>query len=1058
MGISDYLVKIEELTNTNLKLLKALNDSFYTNQEHLSVNLDEGSFVIPSFISLENKINSLQNNFDNLVNAPTSGEAYFGFDGNSRAIEVKKYEQSPSPVILTPQSVFYHENNQVLKDFLTPVPYLRFDLQGLPNDITAVVVRKVAAVSDTAKSRFSTLIGDTAASSRVAWGDFKKILDDLTQDEDYILYDSTKSLPVREGQGSGSYVIREIVDEYTDDNLDQHIIFKLANDIDGFQKSLTYLLFDQTIERKIALGSYLVSWDGKVKFQVENLNFNTNTIGVRVMFGDYTDMVPFTDTTSISADNISEMSKLRYFSSISNNDLFAGDNYAKVPLEEDRYIYVAIAPLNNRMNIRAPWGDGIVVDTTRLVNSDSSDTHSDFASYYETCRNIGDILNEISKVMSNTTTSRTATELDAYQSAKPVLDSEILKVIHINKHLDETTTIKNIRALYSQKNSYNADLTETQNSLTTLQEQLSAIDFEDTTGIRTKLQNQINELTKHKGEVTTALVKISDEIALAANNSLVPIENAKYRIRGFFDFVGFVEELNKAATKAGYRGIDESNIKGIYVQYRYRNIQQEAGTAVTFTKDTNGDGKIDTSDRTFIFSDWNRLSTPLRPKVRVKGGGYESEKDTSNKNLPSFNQIDIPITQGEIVDVRLKVIYDFGYPFIQMMSDWSDIMEFTFPDEFIKDVDVTTIIDENNNDIETNRFNSILTNEGVIDHVGDKILDQDVTYFHKPENISSGFYTAERRIIPLRDKLKDMDDKITQIVDEVTGDAADRLQVSIDFDESSIIISPYEIGHVLLRSYDSFDGVDGTAGNYEKDANSGNVSILCNIRLTNTSERSLKIFPMFMGSSDAPIDKDLRNYKFDKDDFYSSYGGDDNSPIKEDSAVWISQIGSNNNRVFAAQTTNQIITFRTRSPWDGGYYYAADVLNGPYTTMSPYLPSQEGKYVTLAGDGMLAYPYLIKKNGLKLTYKETTKYMLLNKGDDIVIPVYVEYRLSGNNNSVKKTMSFDIRTSLYEEPLTYTFTIEAPKITKIENKLVSSLTKQFNNKEIKNLRYRSIVR
>ena len=1054
MGISDYLVKIEELTNTNLKLLKALNDSFYTNQEHLSVNLDEGSFVIPSFISLENKINSLQNNFDNLVNAPTSGEAYFGFDGNSRSIEVKKYEQSPAPVILTPQSVFYHENNQVLKDFLTPVPYLRFDLQGLPNDITAVVIRKVAAVSDTAKSRFSTLIGDTAASSRVAWGDFKKILDDLTQDEDYILYDSTKSLPVREGQGSGSYVIREIVDEYTDDNLDQHIIFKLANDIDGFQKSLTYLLFDQTIERKIALGSYLVSWDGKVKFQVENLNFNTNTIEVRVMFGDYTDMVPFTDTTSISPDNISEMSKLRYFSSISNDDLFVGDNYVKVPLEEDRYIYVAIAPLNNRMNIRAPWGDGVVVDTTRLVNSDSSDTHRDFASYYETCRNIGDILNEISKVMSNTTTSHTVSELDAYQSAKPVLDSRILKVIHINKHLDETTTIKNIRALYSQKNSYNADLTETQNSLTTLQEQLSAIDFEDTTGIRTKLQNQINELTKHKGEVTTALIKISDEIALTANNSLVPIENAKYRIRGFFDFVEFVNGLNEA----GYSGIDESNIKGIYVQYRYRNIQQEAGTAVTFTKDTNGDGKIDDSE-TFIFSDWNRLATPLRPKVRVKGGGYESEEDTSNKNLPSFNQIDIPITQGEIVDVRLKVIYDFGYPFIQMMSDWSDIMEFTFPDEFIKDVDVTTIIDENNNDIETNRFNSILSNEGIIDHVGDKILDQDVTYFHKPENISSGFYTAERRIIPLRDKLKDMDDKITQIVDEVTGDAADRLQVSIDFDESSIIISPYEIGHVLLRSYDSFEGVNETAGNYEKDATTGNVSILCSIRLTNTSERSLKIFPMFMGSSDTAIGEDLKNYKFDKDDFYSSYAGEGSGPFKNGSAVWINQIDSNKDRVFTEQTTNQIITFRTRSPWDGEYYYAADTGSGPYTAISAYLPSQKNKYTAgLANDeGMLAYPYLIKENGLKLTYKETAKYMLLNKGDDIVIPVYVEYKLS-NYNSVKKTMSFDIRTSLYEDPLTYTFTIEAPKTTKIENKLVSSLTKQFNNKEIKNLRYRSIVR
>ena len=73
--------------------------------------------------------------------------------------------------------------------------------------------------------------------------------------------------------------------------------------------------------------------------------------------------------------------------------------------------------------------------------------------------------------------------------------------------------------------------------------------------------------------------------------------------------------------------------------------------------------------------------------------------------------------------------------------------------------------------------------------MSDKILDQDVTFFHKPENISSGFYTAERRIIPLRDKLKTMDDEITRISDEISGDTSEQLQVSVDFDESSIVIS-----------------------------------------------------------------------------------------------------------------------------------------------------------------------------------------------------------------------------------------------------------------------------
>ena len=1054
MGISDYLVQIEQLTNTNLELLKTLNEAFYTNQNHLSVNLDEGTFVIPSFISLENKINALQNNFENLVNAPTSSEAYFTFDGNSRAIEVKKYEQSPTPLVLTPQTNFYHENNQVLKDFLSPVPYLRFDLAGIPNDITNVVIRKVAAVSPTAKSRFATLVGNTAATAQVNWGDLKKVLDDLVQDTDYVLYDTTKSLPVREGQGTGSYVIREIVDEYIDDNMDQHIVLRFANDIDGVQKSLTYLLFDQTIEKRLSAGDYLVTWDGRVKFEIEELNFNTNSIKARVCFGDYTDMIPCSDSVT-NLNQVNDMSKMRYFSNTTTDSLFDTNNYVKVPLEEDRYIFIAIAPLNNRMNIRAPWGDGLVVDTDRLVDpSAASGTDASFKKYYESCRNIGDILNEISKVMSNTTTSHTDTELNAFMVAKPEIEKEIVKVIHINKHLDETTTIKNIRALYSQKNSYNADLAETQNSLTVLQQQLSAIDFEDTTGIRVKTQNQIDELTKHKNEVINSLVKISDEIALTANNSLVPIENAKYRIRGFFDFVGFANALHKKGLN-----ITEENIKGIYVQYRYRNIQQETGTAITFVKDVNNDNDT-TNDRTFIFSDWNRLSTPLRPRIRTTSGGYEAEPDDSNKNVPSFNQIDIPITQGEIVDVRLKVIYDFGYPFIQMMSAWSDIAEFEFPEEFIKDVDVTTIIAENNSDIETNRFNSILTNEGVIDHVGDKILDQDVTYFHKPENISSGFYTAERRIIPLRDKLKDMDDKIIQIADEVLGDASERLQVSIDYDESSIVISPYEVGSIILKSYDSFGETpdsDTTIGNYGW-STGGIASLLINIRLTNISSHSLKIFPMFPGNGDI---NDLINHKFELEDFYKSY--DSNSPAasdadqKSNSSVWISQLDGNGNRLFTKQKTNQIITFRTKSPYNGEYYYKYNA--GPAAD-SGYLPALLNSNNKLTLVGLLMYPYIIKENGLNLTFEEATKYMILNSGDEVVIPVMVQYDMSNAEpgDTYKKTMSFDVRTSLYSDPLTFTFTVSTPYEVKVENKLVSSLTKRFNNKELRDRRYRSIVR
>ena len=160
MGISDYLAQVTKLTNTNVQLLKALNDSFNTDKNNISVTIDGSTYVIPSFISLENKLNNLQMDFENLVNAPETSEAYFAFDGDSRSIEVRKFEQAPSSLVLGNQDTFYHEENNVFKDFLTPVPYLKFDTSSIPNDVVSVDVRKVVAISDAAKEIFVNELGD----------------------------------------------------------------------------------------------------------------------------------------------------------------------------------------------------------------------------------------------------------------------------------------------------------------------------------------------------------------------------------------------------------------------------------------------------------------------------------------------------------------------------------------------------------------------------------------------------------------------------------------------------------------------------------------------------------------------------------------------------------------------------------------------------------------------------------------------------------------------------------------------------------------------------------
>ena len=1030
MNISDYLARIEELTNTNLKLLKALNDSFYTDENHLSVNMGEvGTVAIPSFISLENKINLLQNNFENLVNSPTTSDAYFNFDGNSRAIQVKGYEQSPSPLVLGVPSNFYVEDNNTLRDFLTPSPYVKFDVSELPNDITEVCIRKVVPVTSTAISRFTSMLGSESRISK-SWGDINKALDDLTAGTDYILYDTVKTLPLRKGQGSGSYVIKHIVNNWVDENLDQHVTLQFANDIEGYQKTLSYLLFDQTIERYLSEGQHLVAWDGHVKFEIESLNFNTNTITMRVMFGDFLNLSEYV------SGPVDDSAKLKFFS---ESELFEDDKYVKVTLEEDKYVFVAIAPINPRMNIRASWGDGVLMDVDSLTNNDES-----FRQYYnENCVNIGDILNEISKVMSNTVSSHTDEDLNNYISAVPTIDTNILKVVHINKHLDESPTIQTIRALYAQKNNYNADLAETQNSITSLEEQLAKVDFQDTTGLRTRIQSNIDSLSAHKNEVINSLMKITNEISLAANNSVVPIENAKYRIRGFFDFEEFASTI----------GISQERVKGIYVQYRYRNVQQESGTAQTFVKDSNGNGVIDEEDKTFIFSDWNVFTTPLRPRVRNTNGTYSAQPDNSNKNEPSFNQIDIPITQGENVDVRLKVIYDLGYPFIQITSDWSPISTFVFPEEFMKDVQILDIINENNDDIETNRFKSILINDGVTAHISDKIMDQDSVYFHKPNSISSGFYTAERRVIPLYDKLQTMDNDIKLILDELNGTTSDLISVNFEFDESSISLNPFEKGNVILQEFSSFADISAGnfAGNYLVNTKGTQkyASLQCSIRLVNTSSRTLKIFSMFPGTDDVELST-LHTWAFHPSHYsgivYYDYEKYD---VDHPTNAW------------KLQTTNQIITYRNDDPYDNTQYYSESVTpkidennqlckctittSGADNVITPEWYCIGSSTLGNINKGMFVYPASYRGQGLKMTNKEAYKYMIINPGQELVFPVVVEYFINNVNNEnsqIEKTIAFDIRTSLYNDPLHYAVKIGAAYTSTPQDKIVNSVNEK----------------
>lgn len=1034
-SITDHVIKLQELTQKNLDILQALNDSFFTNQNHLSVAIGENQYAIPSFISLENKLNTLTSNFKNLVNSPETGEAIFNFDGNSRAIEVRSYATTPASLTLNPVTNFEVEQNDIFKDFLTPNPYIQFNIQSLPNDITQVMVKKIIPVSDELKSIFDLEINNSKSPSvQYAYKDLYKILSLYTPDVDYIEYDTKLDLPIRKSLGHGTYVIEEIVEDYVDENLINYITIKLRSDLNPttYMSSLKYRLFDETIERLLKVGDQLVTFEGNAKMEITSVHQNTNTITVKVLNGEFLNLVP---SNKSDEQYLVDLNKIRFFSPIDFNE----DKYVRVPLEEDKYVFIAIAALNTRMNVQSSWGSGIMLNTHELVNNDIR-----FDKYYkENVRNVGDVLFEITSLMSNTLTKQSPEEFNRFTNFEPVINLGNLLVVQINKHLNDSTAVKNIRSLYTQKKTLQSQLTETQNELDSLNETLASISFDDTTGRRTAYSSQISSLNAKKNELSTSIAKIVNEISISANNSEVPIENAKYRIRGFFDI-----ENNEW----------KEHIKGIRVQYRYKNVDAIQNQALTI------------NDK-FVFSDWNEMTYMDRTRIpSYNKNAYVSSlsKYEPNVNEPSFNQIDIPISQGETVDIKLKLIYDFGDPFVQTTSKWSQIVNIGFPDEYLKDIKILDIIEENNNDIETNRFNNIIKEEGIPDHVGDRIVDQDVVYYHKPENIASGFYTAERRIIPLKDKLEDLNNLIIQLSDEVNGTSSDSLKVSIKHGTSNTILNPFVDNLIYTESYSALTETGSQyEGNYVigsmEDGSTkkpGMITTIFNISLTNESDHIIKLYSLFPGDRNTAINRLRNSRKFEKLEYCVNEVSDE---TQVEQGVYFEHSGDQ----AATQGGNQYIYFRVQNVHtldemyvEGQQAFYDNVLscdkdymkfvNNNFTDDNGYNTSLNKTTRTF----MYVYPKLTNRFGLCLDSNTIGSHLVIKPKEEIIIPIVVEYFINNSEfatekkDNIQKTLAFDLLPSLYKDPISYQFTIIAKYENTAQDKVIANQQQSYNSNDV----------
>lgn len=985
-SFEQYLEKIQELTNQNLELLQLINDSLYTNANSVSATINNTIYTIPSFLFLESKINDLEGNWRRLVNSPKSGEAAFVMDGAVNKIVLNGFDNAPAPISFDLPSEYGVESNNIFKDFISPLLYLKFDISEVEDYINKVNVRKVSILNKTLETLVSEVVD---SEGKISWSDLYAKLVLYKKDVDYVLYDKVYDLPIRKPDSWSEFKIVSDPVSYTKNNKIYWSIQLEKND---------YKYDDGTLTGTLSVGDQLVTSNSsnKSNCKLEIVSIDGNKYECEVISGYET----------ITTDNTT----LIYV-----KDVLPEEKYIKVPLEEDKYVVVFISPINS-MNVQSEWGKGVYITTDSLKNGDTS-----FSEEYTKVKNIGDALYDLvqfaSAPLSNIGSDKLS-ELVSYIPLPITNDTEDANngnkydVILLNDHLLDNASIEEIRKLNNQKAEINSKLSTTQQLIDEITSTLSTTDMSSQNiSVRTSLQSRLDALNVEKTTYTNSLINIINQITYKSGNALLPTSGSKYVIRGAIDTDKIESEVSSANAKV---------IK-IDILYRYKNVNKKTSNA--------------TSISDFItVGNWNKYISNTRQKVAKTSDSsymlsYELEPTVGSDNTAAdWRVFNIPITQGETVDVKYRIQYDLGYPYVSVFSDWSETVNVVFPDELITNTDITSTINDNETDSRNAVIKSELINAGVTSHIEDRLIDQDLTYYHRPESIASGFYTEDtRRIISLKEKLYEISNEINSMKIYGFGNNYKNIDVVISDSSQSVLLSPNsDTNSISINFNEMSESSELFVDNSIEVKNR-----ILNIVISNPSnEYPIYLYSMFPGAKTVSL-KDSTTYqsKWKTDGYDIAH-----DIIKVANNITLSGKDESTSRI--PQLRNQVLYFRQKKLFTDATINTLKIVDDKDSYNKVFVTGKATSCV---------YPYISDISGIQPESETPGSYIMLAPGSAIQVPLVVLAKELDNKNDNYKpfTVSFDLWNSPFQDPLNYTVTINIVK----DNTSIKKITEATENSQ-----------
>ena len=704
-------------TNT-LSLLAAIQKSMTSNDtfvqyEYDNINGNETKvYELPSYNTIINKLSAIEKSLSNL----NAGKGTINLsDGSRREIKLTNIPETPEQITdLKDPSTFKLDTNWFFEDLMFPGATVQIDLTGKIED-SADRVRVSRIILDSRETAAQELWNNNLSVNAYDYVSLKALLtyNNVRYSEDT----ETIELPLVSNTAAGEFQIvkdPEIINGNTWYKVDTINYSTISSDGEGEFKNNILSVGD------------ILAYENSL-FAIQEIDQNTNKIRIKIINGT---AIPGIYTI------------FKYY-----QDPFR-EKTINVRFGANEYNIIYIKGINENFNLLSnTWSTPIKFSSNDLIYE--NDRSQNFLNFYNA--NIVDWgANMIADAKQRAIKAYYGTIPNA-----PVLIANDLRVVQINTQINaaiDTAEVKNTAAEIETAKSQISSLKATIASQKT--ELQSITEMDKYNSMQQQIATNMTDLQNLQASYSTLVSNLKN---IVKDNQAVNV-NPKYHVRGFF-----------AIPEYKYRDAAQTipeEIIGFEVAYRYI-CNDNTGVKLNTFNYTDATG---TSQVTGTFTDWSVMQGKLKTRVYNNATGlYEwSTENVADGTEININQIDIPITKGEKVEIKVRSISEAGYPENPLRSVWSNSVIIEFPDTLSTNNEIADLITEVNDDAMEIAINNTLNSIGVQAHMDDSIANTNsvngLYYKHEAKNISYENETDTGiESISIQDKIADIDNRLSSL-------------------------------------------------------------------------------------------------------------------------------------------------------------------------------------------------------------------------------------------------------------------------------------------------------